>query len=161
MSRFADGLKSLESSQGRALMGLAILATAREHNQQYDWTMNEPITVKDGLSATVIDVVRHRRPLTGLGEKEATLILFIRELFHRRDRGNLRARQERICQRFADFGLISQHARAGRSPHSINDRRLLLPVPDEAAVRALPRSSGQGCGPTDADFREEHAMATE
>jgi hypothetical protein len=81
MSRFADGIKSLESSQGRALIGLAVLATAREHNQQYDWTMNEPIAVKDGLSPAVIDVVRHRRPLNGLGEKEATLIQFVRELF--------------------------------------------------------------------------------
>ena len=139
MSRFADGLKSLESGQGRALMGLAILATAREHNQQYDWTMNEPIAVKDGLSAAVIDVVRHRRSLTGLGEKEATLILFIRELFQQHYvTAATYARAKKVFgQRdLSDFvvGLISQHARdAGML--SAFDQRLpagqtpLLPVP--------------------------------
>jgi hypothetical protein len=139
MSRFADGLKSLESSQGRALMGLAILATAREHNQQYDWTMNEPIAVKDGLSAAVIDVVRHRRPLTGLGEKEATLIQFVRELFQQHYvTAATYARAKKVFgQRdLSDFvvGPISQHARdAGML--SAFDQRLpagqkpLLPVP--------------------------------
>jgi 4-carboxymuconolactone decarboxylase len=81
MGRFADGLTSLESSQGRALVGLAILISAREHSQQYDWTMNEPVALKAGLAPAVIDVVRLRRPLTGVGEKEATLIQFGRELF--------------------------------------------------------------------------------
>src|SRR5262245_5232455 len=70
MGRFAAGLPSLESSQGRALMALAVLITAREHDQQYDWTMNESVALRDGLSPAVIEVVRHRRPLTGLAEKE-------------------------------------------------------------------------------------------
>lgn len=81
MGRFAAGLRSLESSQGRALIALAVLVTAREHDQQYLWTITEIAALKDGLSAAVIDVVRLRRPLTGVGEKEATLIQFGRELF--------------------------------------------------------------------------------
>lgn len=81
MGRFAAGLKSLESSQGRPLMALAALVTAREHDEQYDWTMTELAALRDGLSPAVIDVVRLRRPLTGLGEKESTLIQFGRELF--------------------------------------------------------------------------------
>jgi len=83
MGRFAAGLKSLESSQGRPLMALAALVTAREHDEQYDWTMTEVAALRDGLSPTVIDAVRLRKPLTGLGEKEATLIQFGRELFGR------------------------------------------------------------------------------
>src|SRR5438445_12756380 len=35
------GRKSLEAHVGQRLMRLAILVTAREHDQQYDWTMNE------------------------------------------------------------------------------------------------------------------------
>lgn len=81
MGRFAAGLASLEASQGRAIMTLAALVTAREHDQQYDWTMTEVRALGDGLDPRVIDVVRHRRPLDGLGEKEATLIQFGRELF--------------------------------------------------------------------------------
>jgi hypothetical protein len=81
MGRAAAGLKSLENSVGRPLMGLAILVTAREHDEQYDWTMNELAARKDGLDPAVIDVVRNRKAVTGLGEKEATLIEFGRELF--------------------------------------------------------------------------------
>jgi 4-carboxymuconolactone decarboxylase len=81
MARFAAGLESLQSSQGRALMALAVLVTAREHNQQYNWTINEPVAREHGLDPAVIDIVRLRKPLTGLREKEATLIQFGRELF--------------------------------------------------------------------------------
>jgi hypothetical protein len=75
------GIKSLEGSVGRRLMGLAILVCAREHDAQYDWTMNEVASLKDGLEPAVIDVVRLRKPVTGLGEKETVIIEFGRELF--------------------------------------------------------------------------------
>jgi 4-carboxymuconolactone decarboxylase len=79
--RHGSGLKSLETSVGRRLMGLAILLTAREHDAQYEWTMNEPVAIKDRLERAVIDLVRDRRPVTGLAEKDAVLIEFARELF--------------------------------------------------------------------------------
>ena len=75
------GLKSLEGSIGRRLMDLAILVSAREHDSQYDWTINEVAALKDGLEPAVIDVVRLRKPVTGLGEKETVTIEFGRELF--------------------------------------------------------------------------------
>jgi len=84
MARFAAGLTSLESSQGRALMALSVLVTAREHDQQYDWTQNELAANRDGLAATTIEIVRLRKPLTGLTgltDKEAAIIRFGRELF--------------------------------------------------------------------------------
>jgi 4-carboxymuconolactone decarboxylase len=81
MARFAAGLKSLESSQGQALMALSVLVTAREHDQQYDWTQNELAANRDGLAATTIEIVRLRKPLTGLTDKEAAIIQFGRELF--------------------------------------------------------------------------------
>jgi hypothetical protein len=75
------GRKSLEAHVGQRLMGLAILVTAREHDQQYDWTMNELTARKDGLEPMIIDILRDRKPLAGLGEKEAVIIEFGRELF--------------------------------------------------------------------------------
>jgi alkylhydroperoxidase family enzyme len=75
------GRKSLEMHLGKRLMALAILVTAREHDQQYDWTMNELAARDDGLEATIIDTVRERKTLARLGEKEAALIQFGRELF--------------------------------------------------------------------------------
>jgi hypothetical protein len=80
MARFAAGLKSLESSQGKALIALAALITARLHDQQYAWSMTELAAVKDGLSPATIDVVRNNGATTALPAKEAVLIQFGREL---------------------------------------------------------------------------------
>ena len=80
MGRFAAGLKSLEASQGKALVALAALVTARLHDQPYDWTLTEITALKDGLPAATIDAVRHNRPTAGLSDKEAILIQFGREL---------------------------------------------------------------------------------
>jgi hypothetical protein len=81
IGRHGGGLKSLQASVGRRDIDLAILVTAREHDSQYDWTVNEPAAVKDGLEASVIDVVRNRKPTVGLTEKDAGMIEFGREMF--------------------------------------------------------------------------------
>jgi 4-carboxymuconolactone decarboxylase len=81
MAKFAAGLKSLETSQGKALIALAALITARLHDQQYDWTMTELAARRDGLSAATIDVVRNNTATTSLPAKDAALIQFGRELF--------------------------------------------------------------------------------
>ena len=66
------------------LVELAILVAAREINSQYQWTSHEPTARKVGLESEIIDVVKYRKSADGLGEKEATIIRFGRELF--RDR---------------------------------------------------------------------------
>jgi 4-carboxymuconolactone decarboxylase len=81
IARHGAGLASLEASKGRRVMALAILVAAREHNSQYNWTVNEPGALKDGLEPALIDVVRHRRPLNGVAEQDAALVQFGRELF--------------------------------------------------------------------------------
>jgi 4-carboxymuconolactone decarboxylase len=80
MGRFAAGVKSLEASQGKALIDLAALITARLHDQQYDWTMTELAALKDGLPPATIDAVRHKNRTTDLPDKEEVLIQFGREL---------------------------------------------------------------------------------
>ena len=72
-----------ESPLGRPLMELAILTAAREHDQPYEWSLHEMEAVAVGLDPNVIDVVRHRRPLAGLGEREAVIIQAGREIFGR------------------------------------------------------------------------------
>jgi alkylhydroperoxidase family enzyme len=83
IGRHGAGLKSLEASVGRALIDVAALATARAHNQQYDWTMTEIAAQRDGVAPAVIDLIRSGKPATGIGEKEAVVIEFARELFGR------------------------------------------------------------------------------
>jgi 4-carboxymuconolactone decarboxylase len=56
------------------LVELAILVTAREMDSQYVWTAHEPAARKAGLEPQIIDIVKYRRPLTTLGDKEAVIV---------------------------------------------------------------------------------------
>ena len=85
IGRHGAGLKSLQASTGLRLMALATLVTAREHDAQYLWTIHEPMALKEGLEPALIETVRHRRPLTGLPEKEAAVIELGRQLFQKHD----------------------------------------------------------------------------
>jgi hypothetical protein len=81
ITRHGRGAASLEASVGRRLIGLAILVTAREHEAQYDWTVNELVALTDGLEPAIIDAVRRNAALKDVGDKEAAIIQFGRELF--------------------------------------------------------------------------------
>jgi hypothetical protein len=76
-----SGMKLLEAGVGKRLMALASLVTAYEHHQPYHRTIAESAARKEGVEATVIDVMRQGKPLAGLAEKDAALIQFGRELF--------------------------------------------------------------------------------
>ena len=56
------------------LVELAILVTAREMDCEYVWTAHEPAAQKAGLAQGIIDTVKYRKPVTGLGEKEAVIV---------------------------------------------------------------------------------------
>src|SRR5688500_1064496 len=60
---------------------LAVLIAAREIDQQYEWSAHEPAGRRQGLEQNVIDVVKYDRPVTGLSDKDATLITFGRTLY--------------------------------------------------------------------------------
>ena len=79
--RHGGGLRSLQASVAHRDIDLAILVSAREHDSQYDWTMNELEAGKDGLEPAVVAAVWDRKPTAGLTEKDASLIEFGRELF--------------------------------------------------------------------------------
>jgi hypothetical protein len=76
----SGGGRFLETMFGRELLDLAALVTARELDQQVVWTLHEVEAIKHGLDPAIIDVVRYRKSLTGIGEKEAAVIQAGREL---------------------------------------------------------------------------------
>jgi len=138
IGRHGRGLQSLEGSVGRRVMGLAILVTAREHDAQYEWTVNEIAAVKDGVEQAVVDVVRHRQPVSGLSENDAAVVVLGRELFGKHNvtpqtyARALKAFGERdlvdlvglMAQHSSDAALtvaFDQHLPAGQKP--------LLPIP--------------------------------
>jgi 4-carboxymuconolactone decarboxylase len=61
---------------------LAILVACRETNYNLEWNGHAASGLKAGIDAKVIDVVRTDGPLTGLDEKDATVIRFGRQLYH-------------------------------------------------------------------------------
>jgi hypothetical protein len=71
----------VNSPVGARYFQLAVLIIAREIDQQYEWTAHEPAGLRQGLEQSVIDVVKHNRPVTGLSDKDATLITFGRTLY--------------------------------------------------------------------------------
>ena len=126
MGRFAAGLKSLEASQGKALIALAGLITARQNDQQYDWSMTELMALKDGLSPATIDAVRRNSRTAGLPDKEAILIQFGRELL-----GQHNVTAETYARAKTTFGQqdLSDFVVNVIAPHSRED--VLLTVFDQ------------------------------
>jgi 4-carboxymuconolactone decarboxylase len=76
------GIPSGEKSPvGPRYFQLAVLITAREIDQQYEWTAHEPAGRRQGLEQAVIDVVKYNRDAASLSDQDATLITFGRALF--------------------------------------------------------------------------------
>jgi hypothetical protein len=70
-----------DSPVGARYFQLAVLIIAREIDQQYEWSALEPAGLRQGLEQSVIDVVKYDRDVTGLADKDATLITFGRTLY--------------------------------------------------------------------------------
>lgn len=88
--RISDGtLRSnlylrFDSGIGRRIYELAVLVTARELNQQFEWTAHEPAALSAGVELAVVDAVKFRRPVTGLNARDAVVIALGREAFTHR-----------------------------------------------------------------------------
>ena len=74
------------TAKDQRLTELTIISTAREIDNQYEYSAHEPLAKAAGLEQEIIDIVRFRRALDntsnidGLGELEQVIILFTREL---------------------------------------------------------------------------------
>ncbi len=60
---------------------IAILATAREMDSQFEWVAHEPEALKEGVEPRVIDVIKHRRSTSGLEETDAIVIELGRQIW--------------------------------------------------------------------------------
>ena len=70
--RFSTGID-------RKLIETAILVSARETNQPFEWAAHEKAARTEGVSDATIDTIRYRRPTTGLDPKEAAIVSLGRE----------------------------------------------------------------------------------
>jgi 4-carboxymuconolactone decarboxylase len=65
---------------GSRYFELSALIAAREFDQQYEWSGHEPAGLRAGLEQSVIDVVKFNKDVTGLSDKDATVIRLGRAL---------------------------------------------------------------------------------
>ena len=70
-----------ESGLGPGVREIAILATAREMDSQFEWVAHEPEALKEGVEQSVIDVIKYRRGTTGLDATDATVIELGRQIW--------------------------------------------------------------------------------
>jgi 4-carboxymuconolactone decarboxylase len=70
-----------ECALGARLREIAILATARELDSQFEWAAHEPEALKEGVSARIVAIIKHREPTAGLDERDAVVIDLAREFY--------------------------------------------------------------------------------
>jgi 4-carboxymuconolactone decarboxylase len=70
-----------EAGLGGRLRELAILATARELDSQFEWAAHEAEALREGIAAETVETIRHRRGTGGLDEADAVVIELGREIF--------------------------------------------------------------------------------
>lgn len=69
-----------DSVIGRRYIEVAILVSAREFDQQYEWTFHEQAALKEGAPQATVDAIKHNGPVTALDAKDAVIIRYGREI---------------------------------------------------------------------------------
>lgn len=92
------------SAIGNTLSELAILITAREWSQDYEWHVHQPIALKAGIKAEIVEAIADGRRPPGMSDDEEIVYDFSTEL-HRNKRVSDRtfARAEK---RFGKRGVV-------------------------------------------------------
>ncbi len=90
---------------------IAILATARELDSQFEWAAHEPEALKQGVSADIIDLIKHRKSTDGLAPGDAIVIDLARE-FYRTHKVSA-ATYARAAKAFTPADLVSLVALMG------------------------------------------------
>lgn len=88
-----------EAGLGGRVRELAILATARELDSQFEWAAHEEEARREGISPGLIDIIRHRRDLSGVDAADAVVIALAREIF-----GARKVSSETYARCLAGFG---------------------------------------------------------
>jgi 4-carboxymuconolactone decarboxylase len=83
INRRVNQFLRFESGLDVRLRELMILVAAREMDSHFEWHAHEIVAKREGLEDELIDIVRHRKGVRGIGEKEAAIIKLGREAIGR------------------------------------------------------------------------------
>jgi 4-carboxymuconolactone decarboxylase len=104
---------------GGRVRELAILATARELDSQFEWAAHEPEALGQGIAPEIIEVIKHRRDTSSLDAGDAIVIELGREIF-----GARKVTPETFARALQQFGrrslvdLVARWAIMPAQPHS-------------------------------------------
>lgn len=92
------------SSIGQTLSELAVLITARETSQDYEWFLHQPIAMKAGVRQEIADAIRDGRRPEDMSEDEALIYDFSIELHRTKNVSD--ALYARALKRFGPQGVV-------------------------------------------------------
>jgi 4-carboxymuconolactone decarboxylase len=93
-----------KSAIGNTLSELAILITAREWTQDYEWTVHYPIALKAGIRQQIADAIAVGRRPTAMSADEATVFDYASELLKNKQVSD--ATFERAKSRFGPKAVV-------------------------------------------------------
>jgi 4-carboxymuconolactone decarboxylase len=122
---------------GTRYFELAAIIAAREFDQQYEWSAHEPAAIRAGVEQSIVDAIKFNRDLTGVPEKDATVIRLGRAIF--RDHKVSPELWSRMVQHFGRQGamevtmVMADYAMVGFLLTAVDqqlppDRKPLLPA---------------------------------
>jgi len=93
-----------ESGLSGRVREIAILVTAREMDNQFEWTAHEPNALKEGVPPEVIEIIKRRKSTEALDTTDAVIIQLGRQVFgEKKVASDVFARARNI---FGDRGLV-------------------------------------------------------
>jgi 4-carboxymuconolactone decarboxylase len=120
------------------IVELVILVTAREADCAYVWNAHEPQGLKAGLPQDTVDIVRYRKSIAGVAEKDAAIIQLGREVLEKHHVDSATA--DRALKLFGKQGLVNIISLMGDyasteillntfDQHVRHNEKSLLPIP--------------------------------
>lgn len=129
-----------DSAVDPRLREMAILLTAREWTQEYEWYVHYPIALQVGLKREIIDAIADARRPPALAEDEALIYDFFQEL--QRHRSVSDATYRRAVDTIGEQAVIDLVATLGyysTLAMIMNVARTPLPEGRQPALEPLPR----------------------
>jgi 4-carboxymuconolactone decarboxylase len=120
------------TSIGHKLQELAVLVTARECSQDYEWFLHQPIAVKAGVNQEIADAIRDGRRPEGMSDDEA--LVYDVSIALQRTKNIPDSLYDRALKRFGPQGLVDLIATNGYYAllaMQLNAHR--MPLPEGAA----------------------------
>ena len=104
LSRAMGDYLRYQSAIGNTLSELAILVTAREWTQDYEWYVHAPIALKAGIKQDIIDAIADGRRPDNMSEDERIVYDFSIELHRNKQVSDVT--YERAQKRFGNKGVV-------------------------------------------------------